>query len=270
MITGASVDRYADWGKETLSAVDVFQAGMAGVVRYLSNNPAKNLTPPERDALLAHGMDIRLVWETTETRSTEGSLAGATDGVIAARQALALEYPAGHVIFASSDTDTTWHAVEAYHRAFKTAVEHYGYQWDVYGGYQVCFGAVLSGMSKAPWQTAAWSYGHVVPEAWAVQNNFHLPIGGVDCDGSDVMHPSTPWRAPKPKPKPKPKPVPKPKPKPKPKPPVKGTDVTPEEVATLLKKQQDTIILHIRPQILAEIDAKFADLEAKLAAKGTI
>lgn len=260
------MNRYADWGKASVPAVEVFKAGMSGVVRYLSLNPEKNLTPAERDDLLAHGLDIRLVWETTETRSLEGSNAGAVDGVLAAQQAKALAYPAGHVIFASSDTDTTWAAVEAYHRAFKAAVEHYGYQWDVYGGYQVCMGAALSGMSKHPWQTAAWSYGHVIPQAWAIQNNFHLPIAGVDCDGSDILNPSPPWRA-------APAPAPKPTPKPKPKPAPKGTDVTPQEVADLLHQQATLIITHTRNEVLADvraIKAELDDLKSALAAKGTI
>jgi hypothetical protein len=270
MIASAAVNRYADWGYGHIPAVDVYRAGMVGVVRYLSNSPGKNLTPAERDDLLAHGLDILLVWETTTTRSLEGPLAGAADGVLAAQQAQALAYPHGATIFASTDTDTTWDRVAAYHVAFNVAVAHFGYVGDMYAGYAVCRDAHDAGQAPAPWQTAAWSYGQVLPQAWAVQNDFHLPIGGVDCDGSDVQRPANGWRAnlPKPSPKPGPKHAPKPKPKPVVVPTPNGVDeLSPQDlkdVAALIKKSQDVIILHTREPLLAKI----AELEAKIAAKG--
>jgi hypothetical protein len=81
------------WARPKPSAIAA--AGYAAVWRYLSNDPSKNLTLAERDALLAAGLGIGLVWETTAQRSLSGAPGGVSDGRIAAGQAKALGMPKG-------------------------------------------------------------------------------------------------------------------------------------------------------------------------------
>ncbi|BEP14801.1 hypothetical protein acdb102_31120 [Acidothermaceae bacterium B102] len=187
--------KYLDYGYGTVAAGDIVRAGAVGICRYLSNSPGKNLTAPERDAALAHNLDIVLVWESTATRSSEGSAAGTADGQLASGEAKGLGAPAGMTIYAATDQDTTWADVAPYHTAFNAAVAKAGYVGDVYGGYTVVRDAHLAGAAPAPWQTSAWSHGNVLAAAALVQNNYHAPVSGVDCDSSDVQHAPNGWRA---------------------------------------------------------------------------
>ncbi len=69
-------------------------AGYVGVMRYLSPGPnAKNLTTAERDALLAAGLSIGVVWETVANRAAQGFDAGAHDAQVANGQADGLAIP---------------------------------------------------------------------------------------------------------------------------------------------------------------------------------
>lgn len=245
---------YVDYAAGGPSALAVKQAGAAGVCRYLSMNPAKNLTADERDALLAAGLDIVLVWETTATRSSEGAAAGATDGMLAGQQAKALGYPQGATVYAATDQDTLWSKVEAYHRAFGQAISDYGYVGDVYGGYLVVSAAKAAGYSTAPWQTASWSYGSRCPGAALLQNNFQFPLSG-GADGDLVLGPVNGWRANMVATS------------------TKGGPVSSFTVSDwvglgkVLKSMQDTIILHVREPLAAKIDALQAEIDALKAGK---
>ena len=252
---------YVDWGYGTVNMADVKAAGHTGICRYLSNSPAKNLSATERNAALAAGLDIVLVWETTAGRSTEGVAAGTTDGVTAAQQAATLGAPRGMTLYAATDSDTDWPTVAAYQRAFNTAVSRGGYRGDLYGGFRVIAGAVTVGASTGPWQTSAWSGGQIHPAAVLYQNNYHVPISGVDCDSSMVLRSVNGWHAN----------LLKPAPKPAPKPP-KEKEMTPADlknIAALLHKVQTTVITHVREPLLvraAEQDKRFDAIETKLAA----
>jgi hypothetical protein len=193
------------------------------------------------------------VWETTEKRSSEGAGAGVTDGILAGQQAAALGYPKGATVYAATDQDTLWSKVEAYHRAFGQTISDYGYQGDVYGGYLVVSAAKAAGYSKAPWQTASWSYGSVCQGAALLQNNFSFPLGG-GADGDLVLGPVNGWRANVVKT------------------PTKGGPVSLTvhdwaDLGKVLKSMQDTIILHVREPLAAKIDALQAEIDALKAGK---
>ena len=57
-------------------------AGYSGALRYLSNDPTKDLTKDEAEALQAVGLSVGLVWETTARRATAGRKAGASDAAV--------------------------------------------------------------------------------------------------------------------------------------------------------------------------------------------
>lgn len=189
------MSKYVDFGYGNVSATAVVSAGASGICRYLSNSPGKNLTVAGRDDALAHGLDIILVWETTATRSNEGVTAGQADGGLAAAEAKSLGAPSGMTIYASTDMDTTWADVSAYHGAFNAEVSAAGYVGDVYAGFNVVRDAHAAGEAPAPWQTSAWSHGNVLSAAALIQNHYSVAIDGVDCDSSDVLHAPNGWRA---------------------------------------------------------------------------
>lgn len=210
--------RYCDWGRGTVDITQLHDNGIVGICRYLSNSPGKNLRVSERDAALALGMDIVLIWESAAARALTGAAAGHLDGLTAAQQAAVIGYPKGATIFAAVDTDTTWRAVEPYLRAFGAAVGAAGYLGDLYGGYYVCHGAVAAGWSTGPWQTSAWSVDFslpasrrvllVEPAAVLLQDVYDF-LGYLDT--SEVRGQVNGWQAnSKPKPGPPPGPVPTP------------------------------------------------------------
>lgn len=190
---------YADWGFTTtghpLSGAAVRYQGFRGVCRYISRNPDKNLSAPERDDMLAHGLDIVLVWETTETRSQDGARAGTIDGNYAVTLLHSLNAPAGMTVYAATDTDTTWAKVADYHTAFNQVMSDNGFLGDVYAGYMVVLGAHNAGQSSAAWQTSAWSGQMIHPNVALYQNKYGVKIEGTICDSNEVLGPVNGWQA---------------------------------------------------------------------------
>lgn len=137
-------------------------AGYSGVVRYLSNDPAKNLGAGERDGLFLVGLSITLVWESTATRADEGHGAGVDDAHAAEAQARALGYPRGCPIFYAVDYDMFPAAAADYFAGIASVAT---YPVGVYGSKRIIEGI------DAPWkwQAAAWSAGRVSPIAHLYQ-----------------------------------------------------------------------------------------------------
>lgn len=75
------------------SAADLRRRGYTGAMRYLSHEPGKNLSIPERDALWAEGIAIGLVWESSAGRPLAGFDAGLQDAKDGNWQASALGWP---------------------------------------------------------------------------------------------------------------------------------------------------------------------------------
>ena len=89
-----------DWGYGKIPGHVLVDAGMSFVCRYLSHSPGKNLTGEELLNLKASGLDVVLVWETTERRCTEGRQAGIDDATTALQMAKALSDDASTIYFA--------------------------------------------------------------------------------------------------------------------------------------------------------------------------
>jgi hypothetical protein len=171
-------------------------AGVKLAMRYVApRHPGgtrrdKCLAPAERDDLLAHGVDIGIVFEDREGDALLGAERGTVNGRIAAAEAAAEGAPKGMTLYGAVDTDTTFTRVAPYLRAYNAAVAKGGYVGDVYGGYNVLAPAVEARVARHPWQTQAWLYGHpILPQAALFQHARTITVGGVDCDVNDILKP---------------------------------------------------------------------------------
>jgi hypothetical protein len=168
--------------------------GYSGVMRYLSNDPGKNLQPAERDALLAAGLSIGLVWETTANRAQDGYAAGLADAKVAEAQARALGYPSSCPIFFAVDFDADPAAVKAYFDGVRAGlVDHPG---GIYGSLRVVDTALADGWLPYAWQSCAWSGGVVSQRAHLYQRlkaTVANPIA--DTDENVVLRPFPLWTA---------------------------------------------------------------------------
>lgn len=177
-----------DYSKQIPPAPTIGAAGYSGALRYLSLDPAKNLTPAERDALLTAGLAIGLVWETTTGRAGAGVAAGVADARAAEAQARALGYPQGAPIFYAVDSGAlTAAAVTLY---FQGVMSVATFPVGVYGSASIVEGV------PAPWkwQTSAWSNGVISPQAHLYQRvapTVTNPIPGTD--ENVVLHPLPLW-----------------------------------------------------------------------------
>lgn len=139
----------------------IAKQGFTGVMRYLSPNAGKNLTPAERDALREAGLAIGLVWEWYAQRAKEGMAAGVEDGRAAANQANALGFPQYLPIYFAVDWDATpgdQGAINAYFQGIRSVLG--GRKLGAYGGYWVIKRLFDAGMIVYGWQTYAWSGGN--------------------------------------------------------------------------------------------------------------
>jgi peptidoglycan hydrolase-like protein with peptidoglycan-binding domain len=137
--------------------------GCSFVLRYLSNDPTKNLSRGEADSLKSQGQDIGVVWETTTNEVDGGHAAGVSAAQRAEQQAAACGMPAGSPIYFAVDYDAqVGPIISAY---FQGVAEVLGgvARVGVYGGLRVCRALKAEGLVTYQWQAAAWSTvnGHV-------------------------------------------------------------------------------------------------------------
>jgi len=168
--------------------------GYTGVMRYLSYDEEKNLSPAERDDLHANGLDIGLVWETTADRALSGHGGGVSDAQVALAQARALGLPDACPIYFAVDFDTTPEqqaAIDAYLVGAGTVIG--AHRVGVYGSYYVVERCAASGSASWFWQTLAWSGGQQSDHNDLYQNGQQLYNGGADVN--DVRGDWGPWKA---------------------------------------------------------------------------
>lgn len=163
------------WDRPTTASIKA--TGAAGVLRYLSPDPTKNLTRAEVLDYHANGLGTAVVWESTATRATEGHAAGVADAQASVGQAQALGLPADMAIHFAVDTDTDWASVEPYASGFASVVGQA--RTGVYGGLAVIDGAHSAGY-RYLWQTLAWSGGVRSSHATLYQNGNTMFSGGAD------------------------------------------------------------------------------------------
>jgi peptidoglycan hydrolase-like protein with peptidoglycan-binding domain len=196
------------------------------VIRYLSNDPAKNLSPLEEKILLEKNIDVVLNWEATATAALGGRAQGVLDARTAQVQATALGQP-NAVIYFSVDFEPVASQRTAIVQYFQGVNSVIGLdRTGAYGGYDLIGWLFDDKVIKWGWQTLAWSYGKWDSRAVLRQYSVNDTVGGASVDLDEAV--STEYGQIKPapkttsKPKPAPKPAPKPTshPAPKPEPPV--------------------------------------------------
>jgi hypothetical protein len=173
------------WQKPTPAQIKA--AGYSGVLRYLSPDASKNLSAAERDGLLAAGLSIGVVWESTANRASQGILAGAADVAAAETQARSLGLPAGVPIFYAVDFDADPASVAPY---FAGVMGHASHTVGVYGSARVIEGTNV----PWKWQTVAWSGGRVSGAAHIYQRlSATVPHPIPSSDENLLLHPVPMW-----------------------------------------------------------------------------
>jgi hypothetical protein len=166
------------WGRPNIAAFKA--AGVTFVARYVSTpGNSKNISASEARTLSRGGLDIVLVFETTAQRATAGFSAGVRDARSARKQALAVGWPKGGVIYFAVDFDASGSAVDRYFDGVASVLgkDHCG----PYAGVRVVEHLMNRGFKWA-WQTYAWSGGRWDPRAQLQQYSNEHYIGGVNCD----------------------------------------------------------------------------------------
>jgi hypothetical protein len=164
-------------------------AARCGVVfRYVSTpgNP-KNIAAAELAELVAAGIGVGLVYET----SADWMLGGYNAGVAAARsaraQATAAGYGPGCRLWFAADFDATPAQVAVILDCLHGCADAEGSPTRValYGGLHAIKAAADAGFG-APWQTVAWSGGVWDPRAVIRQTGKQQVIGGVSVDVNEL------------------------------------------------------------------------------------
>lgn len=132
--------------------------GYIGVIRYLSKDPSKNLTPAERDEIHALGLAIGLVWEAGAT-DWENSTVAQQEAAQAVQEAKALGVPPGICIYTATDAAATLQQVTPGYVAARPIIHGAGYTLGVYGGDTIVDPLVREGVCEFGWQAAAASWG---------------------------------------------------------------------------------------------------------------
>jgi MYXO-CTERM domain-containing protein len=142
------------------SPASIVAGGYTFVVRYLSNESAKNLSASEAAALKAAGLDIVCNWEDSATNALNGYNQGVTDAQTANAQASADGAPAGRPIYFSIDFDeqsSQASAVDSYFDGVASVLGHA--RTGAYGGYYAIDQLFNAGKIAFGWQAYAWSNG---------------------------------------------------------------------------------------------------------------
>jgi Domain of unknown function (DUF1906) len=156
-------------------------AGFTFVARYLSNEPAKNLSASEASELEAAGLTIVCNWEDSATNALSGYSQGVADARTAAAQALSVGQPATRPIYFSVDFDANSSQIGTIESYFEGVASVIGLsRTGVYGGYYVVNSLFNAGKVQWGWQTYAWSYG-----SWDSRAQFRQIENGIDGDQED-------------------------------------------------------------------------------------
>jgi peptidoglycan hydrolase-like protein with peptidoglycan-binding domain len=177
-----------DYAFAVPSAAALKAAGISFAVRYVSTDPAKDLTVAEASALHAAGISVGLVWETTGTEAQEGYAQGMSDAAAARAAADALGFPASLPIYYAVDFNATEAQMPTVLDYLHGAADAAGAKdlVGVYGSYSVVEAAYAAGFTFL-WQTLAWSNGAWSAHATLRQLNVGQEIDGVAVDLDQAM-----------------------------------------------------------------------------------
>lgn len=158
-------------------------AGYVAVLRYLSHDPSKDLTPDELHALHAAGLAVGVVWETVAETAASGAAGGQRDGAEVGRRLAGLGWPAGLPVWYAYDTDDRDHPgiLDVIGQYLGAAQEASGWPAAIYGSVRAVQAAGDFRFSGG-WQAEAWSGNEISAHAVLYQRVTHTlaPIPGVD------------------------------------------------------------------------------------------
>lgn len=138
-------------------------AGYDFVLRYLSQDPSKDLTAGEAQALHAAGLSVGVIWEQAAQAALNGAAQGTADAAQANSQADTVGYPAGCPIFFAVDFDVQPGQMPAVVAYFQSAKANSERPIGAYGS-----GALVAGVQGECdylFQAEAWSGSVVEPAA---------------------------------------------------------------------------------------------------------
>lgn len=167
-------------------------AGVKFVCRYLAPNTTsylwKLLKPGEAKDILAAGLGLVTVWETSANRALSGSAAGVSDAQQAQAWLKQCNAPADAVVYFAVDFDaqpSQFATINAYLAGAASVLgkDRVG----IYGGLHPVKAALDAGVCKWAWQTYAWSAGQWDARAQLRQYSNGHTLGGVQCDYDHSM-----------------------------------------------------------------------------------
>ncbi|MFI1096611.1 glycoside hydrolase domain-containing protein [Streptomyces sp. NPDC020917] len=156
--------------------------------RYLSyDTTGKNLSASEAQALIAAGLDIVCVWETSASEALGGYAVGAQSARDAQSLAVSCGMPAGRPIYFAVDFDATpgqQAVLDAYFDGVASVLGRG--RTGAYGGYYPIQRLFDDGKITWGWQTYAWSGGQWEPRAQLRQVQNGITVDGADCDRDEA------------------------------------------------------------------------------------
>jgi hypothetical protein len=167
-------------------------AGKLFACRYLSHDPAKNLTAAEAQQLHAAGIATVSNWEASAGAARNGYAQGVADAKAAAEQHEAAGGPADRPIYFSVDFDVPDFAtgsdepaaklgpVAGYFRGVASVIGVA--RTGAYGGFWAISRLFDAGLIRWGWQTFAWSGGRWDARAQIQQYSNGVTVGGADSD----------------------------------------------------------------------------------------
>lgn len=161
-------------------------AGYNFVIRYCGQptNP-KNATAAEVGDMLAAGVAVALVFESTAARAGEGFAAGVADAHAATAHQAALGIPSSRPIYYAVDYDADPATIEPYFRGLQSVAGPDA----AYGSARVVQRLLDDQLAVAGWQTVAWSRGQLVPGRAVFQRLGTVVVDGIQCDVNEALIP---------------------------------------------------------------------------------
>ncbi len=137
--------------------------GVTFAVRYVSSNGnPKNISKSEAQSLLAGGIDIVIVFETTTMEILNGYSAGAADATTAVSEATAAGAPSNFFCYFACDFDASSSQYAAIDNYLSGAASVMGVsRVGLYAGIGPVSHALAAGTASKGWQATAWSSGNV-------------------------------------------------------------------------------------------------------------
>lgn len=173
---------------------------------YLADDPRGRSAQQIADAD-SNGIDIVVVYETTETAWEGGHAQGQIDAANAQRILLARGLPATMPVYLTVDYDAAPTDEQTIDQYLAGAAVVFGLaRTSIYGGFYTIERCFKDKSATRFWQTTAWSGGFLSAHANLYQWGYSLDIGGTDCDDTRALTPDFGQRslflphAPKPKP----------------------------------------------------------------------